>query len=140
MICAVMLTFAACKTDEQRTNPLLVKWNTPFEVPPFDQIDTSDYFPAMMEGIGQHEKEIKAIAENEASPTFDNTILAFDTSGKLLTRITNVFFNLLEANTNDQMQKIAEKISPVLSTHQDNIYMNRKLFERIKSFMSKVNN
>jgi len=133
MICAVMLTFAACKTDKQRTNPLLVKWNTPFEVPPFDQIDTSDYFPAMMEGIGQHEKEIKAIAENEASPTFDNTILAFDTSGKLLTRITNVFFNLLEANTNDQMQKIAEKISPVLSTHQDNIYMNRKLFERIKS-------
>ncbi|KUK58178.1 MAG: peptidyl-dipeptidase, partial [Bacteroidetes bacterium 38_7] len=133
MICAVMLTFAACKTDKQRTNPLLVKWNTPFEVPPFDQIDTSDYFPAMMEGIGQHEKEIKAIAENEASPTFDNTILAFDTSGKLLTRITNVFFNLLEANTNDQMQKIAEKISPVLSTHRDNIYMNRKLFERIKS-------
>jgi len=112
---------------------LLAKWDTPFEVPPFDRIDTSDYFPAMMESIRQHEVEIEAIAENNSAPTFENTILAFDTSGKLLTRITNVFFNLLEANTNDQMQKIAEKISPILSEYQDNIYMNPKLFDRIKA-------
>ncbi len=133
MICVMLLTIVACKNEKQRTNPLLAKWDTPFEVPPFDRIDTSDYFPAMMESIRQHEVEIEAIAENNSAPTFENTILAFDTSGKLLTRITNVFFNLLEANTNDQMQKIAEKISPILSEYQDNIYMNPKLFDRIKA-------
>ena len=126
-------TVGAGKIKKQRTNTLLAKWDTPFEVPPFDRIDTSDYFPAMMESIRQHEVEIEAIAENNSAPTFENTILAFDTSGKLLTRITNVFFNLLEANTNDQMQKIAEKISPILSEYQDNIYMNPKLFDRIKA-------
>ena len=133
MICVMLLTIVACKNEKQRTNPLLAKWDTPFEVPPFDRIDTSDYFPAMMESIRQHEVEIEAIAENNSAPTFENTILVFDTSGKLLTRITNVFFNLLEANTNDQMQKIAEKISPILSEYQDNIYMNPKLFDRIKA-------
>ena len=133
MICVMLLTIVACKNEKQRTNPLLAKWDTPFEVPPFDRIDTSDYFPAMMESIRQHEVEIEAIAENNSAPTFENTILAFETSGKLLTRITNVFFNLLEANTNDQMQKIAEKISPILSEYQDNIYMNPKLFDRIKA-------
>ena len=115
------------------SNPFFAEYNTPFQVPAFDQIDTSHYMPAFIEGIRQHDEEIVAIAENTEAPNFENTILAFDKSGKLLTRVGNVFYNLNGANTNDQMQEIARKISPLVSKHQDDISMNPKLFERIKA-------
>lgn len=127
--------FISCKKQQQQNsdNPFFTEYTTPFGVPPFDKIDTSHYMPAFIEGIKQHEEEISAITNNSEAPTFENTILAYDKSGKLLTKVSKVFFNVKSANTNDQMQIIAEKVTPMLSAHYDNISMNAKLFERIKS-------
>lgn len=127
--------FISCKKQLQQNsdNPFFSEYTTPFGAPPFDKIDTSHYMPAFIEGIKQHEEEISTITNNTDAPTFENTILAYDKSGKLLTKVSKVFFNVKSANTNDQMQIIAEKITPMLSAHYDNISMNAKLFERIKS-------
>ena len=120
-------------SQSNRENPFFSEFKTPFQVPPFDKIDTADYLPAFMEGIRQHNAEIDAIVNNPAAPDFDNTILAFDKSGKMLTRVSKVFYNLNEAETNKQMQELARKLSPVMSGHGDDIALNEKLFLRIKS-------
>lgn len=120
-------------SQSNRENPFFSEFKTSFQVPPFDKIDTADYLPAFMEGIRQHNAEIDAIVNNPAAPDFDNTILAFDKSGKMLTRVSKVFYNLNEAETNKQMQELARKLSPVMSGHGDDIALNEKLFLRIKS-------
>ncbi|KAF0199790.1 MAG: peptidase M3 [Bacteroidetes bacterium] len=141
LLTAVVMAFSGCKNGQKAgkdaDNPFFTEYTTPFQVPPFDQIDTSDYLPAFIEGIKQHDAEIEAITGNTAAPDFENTILAFDKSGKLLTRVGKVFFNVNEANTNDQMQEIAKKISPMLSKHNDDISMNAALFGRIKAVYEK---
>ena len=132
------VTLPACKQDKKmKENPFFKEYTTPFQVPPFDQIDSTDYMPAFIEGIKQHDAEIAAIADNTAEPTFDNTILPFDKSGKVLTRVSKVFFNMTEANTTEQLQRIAEKVSPLLSKHNDDVSMNPKLFARIKAIYDK---
>jgi len=141
LLTAVVMAFSGCKNGQKAgkdaDNPFFTEYTTPFQVPPFDQIDTSDYLPAFIEGIKQHDAEIEAITGNTAAPDFENTILAFDKSGKLLTRVSKVFFNVNEANTSDQMQEIAKKISPMLSKHNDDISMNAALFGRIKAVYEK---
>jgi len=132
-----MVFFVSCKPMKKSTNPFLEAYQTPFQVPPFDKIDTSDYIPAFMEAIEQHNAEIDAIVNNSQTPDFANTILAFDQSGKLLTRVSKVFYNLNEANTNPQMQSIARQLSPLLSKHNDDIALNEKLFARIKAIYEK---
>ncbi|MFH1119861.1 MAG: M3 family metallopeptidase [Bacteroidota bacterium] len=143
MLLVVLLTFTNCKNSQmtvtESDNPFFTEFTTPFQVPPFDKIDTSHYLPAFIEGIKQHDAEIEAIVANSESPTFENTILAFDKSGKLLTRISKVFFNVNEANTSEQMQEIAKKVSPLLSKHNDEISMNAVLFARIKTVYDKRN-
>jgi len=131
------LSFLGFIADEKRENPFLHEFTTPFQVPPFDVIDTADYFPAFLEGMRQQKAEIEQIINNPAAPDFDNTILAFDKSGKMLTRVSNVFYALSDAETNPQMQAIAKKLSPVISKHSDDIYMNDKLFSRIKAVYQK---
>lgn len=136
LIALGIITIAGCnnkKTVMDTSNPFFTEYSTPFQVPAFDKIDTSHYMPAFVEGIRQHNEEIAAIVENTEAPNFENTILAFDKSGKVLRRVGNVFYNLNGANTNDAMQEIARKISPLVSKHQDDISMNPKLFERIKA-------
>lgn len=128
-----MLLFTGFYPEKKRNNPFFDEFKTPFQVPPFDKIDTSDYMPAFIEGIRQHNEEIDAIINNPAAPGFANTILAFDKSGKLLTRVSKVFYNLNEAETNKQMQSIARKLSPVISKHSDDIALNEKLFAKIKT-------
>jgi peptidyl-dipeptidase Dcp len=124
----------ACKNEKKlKDNPFFAEYSTPFQVPPFDKIDTTDYLPAFTEGIKQHDSEVAAITNNTSEPTFDNTILPFDKSGKMLKRVSKVFFNITESNTNDQLQGIAAKVSPMLSKHNDDISMNSKLFARIKT-------
>jgi len=124
----------SCKQQTKNAdNPFFTEYNTPFGVPPFDKIDTSDYMPAFTEGMKQHNDEILAITENKETPTFENTILAFDKSGQLLTKVSKVFFNVKQAHNNEKLQEIAQKVTPLLSAHSDNISMNAKLFERIKS-------
>ncbi|HLN52262.1 MAG TPA: M3 family metallopeptidase [Lentimicrobium sp.] len=129
----VLPVFFSCKQQPKTDNPFFTEYNTPFQVPPFDKIDTSDYMPAFTEGIKQHDEEINAIVNSKDAPTFENTVLAFDKSGKLLTRVSKVFFNIQESNTNDQIQEIARKVTPMLSQHSDNISMNAGLFSRIKA-------
>ncbi len=121
------------------SNPLLEEFKTLYQVPPFDKIKTSDFLPAIKEAIKIHEKEIDEIVNNKAVPDFENTIDALDKSGLLLNRITTIFFNLDGVITNDEMQKVANEISPILSEHSDNILLNKKLFERIKAVYEKRN-
>lgn len=114
-------------------NPFFEKYNTPHQTVPFDKIKNEHYEPAMLEGIKLHEAEIEAITNNPEAPTFANTIVAYEKSGKFLDRVTTVFGNLRSAETNDDLQKIAQKMIPLLSEHSNNISLNEKLFQRVKA-------
>lgn len=131
-VISVLFAISGCSREKSTRNPLLSDFETPFEVPPFDQIDTSHFIPAFLEGIRQHDAEIRAIVSNTRPPDFDNTILAFDASGKLIDRVSKIFYNLNESITNKAMQAIARDISPILSRHQDDVALNMPLFERIR--------
>ena len=137
MIALSVITLASCTSKpEQKTevvdpNPFLSEYTTPFQVPPFDQIKNEHYMPAFEAGIAEQQAEVDAIVNNAETPTFENTILPFDKSGQTLNRVSNVFFNLNECLTNDEMVAIAEQVLPMLSKHSDAIMMNPKLFERI---------
>lgn len=115
------------------SNPLLEEFKTPFGLPPFDKIKTKDYLPAVKEAIKLHKKEVDAIFKSKDAPTFANVVEAMDRSGELLTQVLTIFYNLNSSATNEEMQKIAEQISPLVSAHSDEISMNKKLFEKIKS-------
>ncbi len=114
-------------------NVLLKQFDTPFGVPPFQKIKVSDYKDAFVKAMEIHKKEIENIVSNPNAPTFANTIEQLEYSGKLLNRTNTIFENLLSANTNDEMQKLAKEIAPVISSHYDEIFMNPALFKRIKS-------
>ena len=124
------MTLLAC--NHPQSNPLLDQPNTQFGVPAFDQVKIEHYLPAFEEAIKQNKAEVDAIVNNEAEPTFENTIVALDRSGLLLDRVVGVFFNVLEADGNDEMNEIAEKVSPMLSELSDGIILNDKLFQRVK--------
>jgi len=132
-----MLLLTTCKKEKMTQNPFFGEYTTPFSVPPFDKIDTTHYMPAFTEGMKQQNAEIEALININEDPSFANTILSFDRSGNLLTKVSKVFFNLNEANTNDQMQAIARQVNPLLSKHRDDIYLNEKLFARIKAVYDK---
>lgn len=123
--------------QEKMSNPLLTAFNTPFQVPPFDQIKAGDYEPAVDSAIELAKVEIDSIANNPTPATFENTIEAIAYSGILLNEVSGIFFNLNEANTNDTLQAIASKLSPKITAHFDEIYMNEKLFNRVKSIYDK---
>jgi peptidyl-dipeptidase Dcp len=114
-------------------NPFFETYKNKYGAPPFELIKNEHYMPAFIEGIKQEQTEIDAIANNKEAPTFDNTIAAMDYSGELLKKVSSVFFNLYSAETNDEMAKIANDVSPILSEHGDNINLNEKLFDRIKT-------
>lgn len=117
----------------QAQNPFFEKYTTPHGVIPFDKIKTGDYAPAIHEGIRRQNAEIDAIIDNPEAPTFANTILAYEKSGEMLHRVNTVFGNLLSAETNDDLQELAKEIMPLMSEHENNISLNEKLFERIKT-------
>lgn len=117
----------------QRANPLLSASTLPFQAPPFDKIQDGDYLPAFEEGMQQHLAEIRKIADNPEPATFANTLEAMEGSGQTLTRVSRIFFGLVQADTNDARQKIQEEIAPKLAAHQDEINLDPKLFARIKS-------
>jgi peptidyl-dipeptidase Dcp len=114
-------------------NPFLGAYNTPFATPPFDRIQIGHYLPAVQEGINRQQAEIDAIVANPKAATFENTLVALDKSGKLLSDVNAVFYSLLSAVTSPQMQDIANQLSPLLSAHNDNIALNEKLFARVKA-------
>lgn len=113
-------------------NPLVQEWNTPFQTPPFDSIRTEDYEPAILYAIEEAKKEVNAIIVNRAVPGFENTIVALERAGGLLNRVLGVFFNINECNTSEQLQKVAEDITPALSAYSNDLSMNPLLFSKVK--------
>lgn len=126
-----MLAMASC--GKKSDNPFFAEWDTPYGIPPFEQIKPEHYLPAFEEGMKQQMEAIDAIVNNEEEPTFENTIVAYEYSGELLNKVSGVFFNISGVESDDEMRAIEEEIIPKLSAHGDNIALNAKLFARIKS-------
>jgi peptidyl-dipeptidase Dcp len=120
-------------TTDSTTNPLLSEWDTPFGVPPFDAIQDDDYLPAFRAAMENHKEEIDAIINSSEPPTFANTIEALERSGKLLTRVSNVFFALDSAHSNDTIREVAGIVAPELAAHSDSITLNSDLYARVKA-------
>ena len=119
--------------DITKTNPLLQRSGLQYQAPPFNLIKDEHYKPAFDYAIKIHDKEIDAIANNTAKPTFQNTVLALEISGVDLTRATSIFYNLTGSNTNPELQKIEEEYAPIFSAHNDKIYLSSKIYNRIKA-------
>ena len=128
---AMTLLATGCKKNMD--NPFFNEWGTPYEIPDFAKIKTEHYMPAFQEGMKRQMEEIDAIVNNSEAPTFANTIEAYEYSGELLNTVSGVFFNLSECENSPEMEAIAEEVTPLLSAHGDNIALNAKLFERIKT-------
>ncbi len=136
VLCLVTANSIPPKTgaaSDAATNPFLSESSLPYHAPPFDKIKDSDYTPAIEAGMKDQLAEIEKIANDPAPPTFANTLEAMERSGALLTRVTKVFFNLAQSNTNDELQKIKADEAPKLAAHSDTIYLNPKLFARVKA-------
>ena len=131
LIAAMALTtLAACQSGD---NPLLADWNTPYQTPPFDQIKVEHYAPAFDAAIAEARAEIDAIVADTAAPTFANTIEALERAGDKLTRIEYIFFNILEADANEQMQQVSMEVQPKLTEYSNDVSLNPELFARVKA-------
>ena len=119
------------------SNPLLAEWETPYATPPFERIELKDYEPAFDAAIAVQRAEIEAIVKNPAKPSFHNTIVALERSGELLSRIEGLFYNLLEADSNDEMQRIALDVQPKLTALSNDIALDPALFARVKAVYGK---
>jgi peptidyl-dipeptidase Dcp len=144
--CVILPLLAACATNNSASaagpekttvqaapNPFFEEWKTPFGVPPFDRIENRHYLPAFEKAVAAHQAQIDAIASNAQEPTFANTIEAIDRSGELIQKVARVFFGLMSARTDDEMNESAKTVSPMLSRHQDSILLDAKLFARVKA-------
>ncbi|MDO4725636.1 MAG: M3 family metallopeptidase [Porphyromonadaceae bacterium] len=134
LLIAMATIMTACKKKQtDQHNPFFEEWGGEFGLPPFAKITDADYRPAIIEGIKQHEAEIKAIIDNQEEPTFANTIEAYDHSGQLLDKVMNVIFNLNSSDSNDSLKAIVEFALPMLSEHKDNTFMNPDFFKRVET-------
>lgn len=138
VLIAISMTIMSCTQTPK--NPLLSDFNTPFNAPPFDQIEMEHYLPAFKEAIKVHQSEIDAIVSSSEAPTFENTIVAYDNSGELLGKISPIFSGLNSANTNDEMQALAREITPMLTAHRNEVRFNQELFKRIKTVYDNLDN
>ena len=129
----VIILFFIQFTMTVTANPLLKTYKTPYQTAPFDKIKNTDYEPAFEAAMKLHNAEIQKIVTNKAKPTFQNTIEALDYSGEILGRVASVFFNLLSAESNDEMMVISQRIQPKMTDHSNNINLNEQLFLRVKA-------
>ena len=136
MTSAMMLTFNACQQSSHE-NPLLAESSLPFGAPDFSKIQVSDYMPAFETAIKETRQNIQAIVDCKDSATFENTILPFEDSGRLLARVSSVFFALTEADKSDEISEIEKKVQPMLTDLQNEISFNKALFERVKQVYDK---
>lgn len=127
---AVIIT-ACGQSNDMKNNPFYSESTLPFEAPDFTTITDEHFRPAFERGMEEHLAEIETIATNSEAPTFENTIIAMERSGRLLTRVQRVFFNLASAHTNDNIQEIQSDLAPKLASHSDDIYLNSDLFNRV---------
>ena len=125
----LLMALVSCKDS----NPFFTEWNTPYGIPPFDQIKTEHYIPAVNEGIEQQKKELAAIIENTEAPMFKNTIEAYELSGSLLAKVTGVLFNIAETDADSTLNKVEEEANQLLTAHSDEIFMNKDFFSRVKA-------
>ncbi|MBV8801095.1 MAG: M3 family metallopeptidase, partial [Alphaproteobacteria bacterium] len=130
----------SAKANSASTNPFAQPSTLPLQAPPFDKIKDTDYAPAFEQGMKEHLAEIEQIANNTAPPNFDNTIVAMEKSGRMLDRVSTTFFNIVGANTNPTLDKVQEEMAPKLAAHQDAIYLNAKLFQRVKAVYDQRDN
>jgi peptidyl-dipeptidase Dcp len=133
MAVASMQTVHAQNKNVKMTNPLLQKSTLQYQAPPFNLIKDADFKPAFAYGLKVHDKEIMAIANNPAKPTFQNTVLAFEIAGVDLKRATSLFYNLTGSNTNSNLQALQAEYAPIFSAHSDKMYLNTKLYKRFKA-------
>lgn len=132
--CLVLFALTACKQKEVKNdNPFFAEFDTPFGVPPFDLIKIEHYMPAIEEGMKQEKAEIEAILNNTDPPTFENTIVAYTRTGSFLDKVTPVLYGLNSANTTPEIQALVKELSPIMSTHRDEINLDPRLFARIKA-------
>ena len=129
-----LTAFFACNSDKMKEdeNPFFVEWDTPFGIPPFEEIKTEHYIPAFKRAMENQNEIVQSIIENEEAPNFYNTIEALEYSSLKISDVALVFFNMLSSNTSDELQELAQQISPMMSKHSDEIMMNELLFEKIK--------
>lgn len=139
LILILMIIFTSCKQNEEEmnNNPLLSKFDTPFGTPPFSEIENKDFLPAFKEALKNQKEEIDSIVQNPEEATFENTIEALDFSGELFRQVSNVFYPLKSAHTNDSLNAIAKEIAPLISAHRDDIALNDELFNRVKTVYEK---
>jgi peptidyl-dipeptidase Dcp len=135
-ITCLLIVFAMSACEKQ--NPLLGKWDNPYEVPPFDKITVADYREAFIKGMKEQEAEIEAIVNNPETPSFQNTIVAFDASGLLLNRVASVFFEHASASGTPDVLTLESEITPLLTQHSDKIRMNPQLFEKVNYVKEKI--
>jgi len=124
--------------SNQNNNPFFNEWDTPFQVPPFDQIEEAHYMPALMEGLDRQSDEIDSIINNSDSPTFENTIETFEASGQLLNKVQNVFDNISGTNANDNLDNIAMEFTPINTKHNDDINLNTNYLNGLNTFTTKL--
>ncbi|MDH6313132.1 peptidyl-dipeptidase Dcp [Parabacteroides sp. PFB2-10] len=136
---AVLACATACTESKEQTNanPFLSEYTTPYGVPPFEEIKLEHYKPAFLQGMEEEMAEVEAICNNKEEPTFENTIVALDQSGKLSNKVSAVFSGQNSANTNDEMQALSREMSPLFSKHSDDIRLNPVLFARVKAVYDK---
>ena len=132
-ISLILLTVMALSSCNQRQNPFLGEWNTPFGTPPFSRISEVDYLPAIREGIEARKTEVRAIADNPEAPTFANTIAAYELSGSLLAKVTGVFYNVSESDATPAILQIVDEATPLLTAADDEIFMDAAFFARVKA-------
>ena len=135
MFSSICTTFARCKRENVSMNPFFEPYNTPHDTVPFDRIRLEDFEEAFMEGIRRDNEQIEKTINNPEKPTFDNTIINTEEDEgyyDLLSRVSTVFFNLLSAETNDEMDALAQKMQPILTQHANDVRLNPRLFERIR--------
>ena len=128
------MTLVSCKSDKHAgENPFFAEWNTPYGVPPFDRIAPEHFLPTLERGMSLHDAEIDAITSDNDAPTFENVILAYDRSGRMLAQTELIFGMLCAAENTPEMQALQERVMPLLAAHADKILLNEKLFERVKA-------
>lgn len=136
IITATALIAGSCKDKNEnaalKDNPFMEEWNTPYGVPPFDKIKKEHYLPAFEEGMRQQKAAIDEIINNTETPTFANTIIPLEYSDELLNKVSSVFFNLVECCNDEEMEKLADTIMPMVTKHGDDVMLNEKLFQRVK--------
>lgn len=134
---SILILAASCMmyscTTQTENNPFFTEFQTPNGVPPFDQIKLEHYEPAFLKGIEEQNAKIQSIVDNDEAPTFENVIVALDNSSPMLNRVGGVFHNMTEAETTDELTELSIRIAPVLSEHEDNIYLNQGLFKKVNA-------